>query len=277
MQTNEQMVSRLTKSARALVAFFSRQLQSEVTLLATPPAVIGPEHVVFQNSLNELGFWGLRAGRAISSEDRGEIAATFASILGGETRTEAQLTTDRLTTTVVNSTQGLASNVISMTVARRRRQFPVGEVVGPAAKRVFKRDCLIECPDVRETHKLAFELHARGSRFAFIPFADLEPKTRVCFTSLLNLGPVTLFVPDLLALTMPEQAALHTLVDFYFEIRPLVIAGTRRPLSELRAHPGVDPGLLEILARSHLRFFGTLSKDHDLTSYLDQLEDEDEG
>ncbi len=75
---------------------------------------------------------------------------------------------------------------------------------------------------------------------------------------------------------MDEQIALRTLVDFYWEIRPLVIAGTRRPLAELRAHPGVDGELLEVLARSHVRFFGTLSRDHDLTSYLEQLEDEDE-
>ncbi len=55
MQTNEQTVSRLTKSARALVAFFSRQLQSEVILLATPPAAIGEEHVIFNKTLHDLG------------------------------------------------------------------------------------------------------------------------------------------------------------------------------------------------------------------------------
>ena len=134
---------------------------------------------------------------------------------------------------------------------------------------------MIEASDSREIHKLAFEIHSRGQRRIFLPYKDLDETTRFCFTSLLNLGQVTLFVPDILALVDEEQRALATLVDFYWDIRPLIVVGTRRPIAELRAHPGVNPELLKALARAHIQLFGTMSRLQDLEPWLDELERED--
>ena len=265
-------------SARALVAFFGQQFATELTLVFAAPDVIEPEHVCFPAGLQERGLWGLRTGRPLSVEDRVELTATFAGVLGATPISFARPPDlMRLEAKMELARETAAANVISLTAARRRRQFPVGEVVGPAAKRLLKRDCLIEAPDQREIHKLAFELHARGTRVAFIPYADLTRDVRTCFTSLLNLGDITLFVPDLLALDLAEQRTLSTLTDFYWNVRPLVMFGTRRPLGELRAHPGVDAGLLRILTRSHVRFEGLMSRDRDLDPFLSKLEVEDEG
>ena len=275
MNTYEELSGRLTRSAEALLAFYGRKLQTTLELLRAPPKVVAAEHVVFGRELQEHGLWGLRADRGLTAAERGDAAATFGTILSSLNRADDAETAQREEDALRAPHAPAPANVISMVDARRRRDFPRGQLIGPAAPRTLKRDCLIEASDSREIHKLAFEIHARGTRRIFLPFRDLDEATRLCFTQLLNLGPVTLFVPDLAALSLEEQRTLATLVDFHWEQRPLLKVGTRRPLAELRAHPGVDPALLKSLARAHIQLFGTMSRLQDLEPWLDALERED--
>lgn len=276
MNTNDEHASRLNRSVDALLAFYGRKLQTRLDLLKAPPKVVAAEHVVFGRDLQSHGFWGLRADRGLTADERGDAAATFKTILSSIGRLDTGPTPEvRFEAALMAAHGAMPTNVISMVEARRKKQFPAGFLVGPAAPRTLKRDCLIEASDAREIHKLAFEIHSRGTRTIFLPFADLDDATRVCFTSLLNLGQVTLFVPDLLALADDEQTALATLMDFYWDIRPLIAVGTRRPIAELRAHPGVNPVLLKALQRAHIQLFGTMNRLQDLEPWLVELERED--
>src|SRR5262249_48614903 len=70
------------------------------------------------------------------------------------------------------------------------------------------QDCLVECGNAEDLRKMAFELHAQSTRYAFLNFADLNRECRMNASELRALGNVTLFIPDIMALSITEQKAL---------------------------------------------------------------------
>ncbi|NJL25905.1 MAG: hypothetical protein HC902_12555 [Calothrix sp. SM1_5_4] len=145
------------------------------------------------------------------------------------------------------------SNVISLHRKRTSGVAPTYSGGAPVRRWILKLDCLIEAPHISEIHKMALELHYQGSRYAFVEYRDVDAERRCNLEDLLNMGTISLFVPDLNELSEREQATLGELVARDSASRPLLLAGSTRSYSELRAEGKVNPELLASLTRAYIK------------------------
>jgi len=145
----------------------------------------------------------------------------------------------------------LPSNVISI---RRRQEVKASVYSAVNDKRwILRLDCLIESRYISEIHKMAMELHSHSRRYAFVEFRDLDNDARCSLPDLLALGAISLFVPDILALTAREQETLCQLMDVESLQRPLLMVGSLLPFSALRGEPGVNMDFLGKLSRAYIK------------------------
>src|SRR5262249_4569046 len=117
----------------------------------------------------------------------------------------------------------------------------------------LRMDCLIESQVASDIHKMAFELHSRSRRFAFVQYADLDRTSRLNLSELIAMGEVSLFVPDILQLAIDEQKVLAQLAVLESEGRPLLMVGARRAYSDLRAEAAIFLEFLMLLARAYIK------------------------
>lgn len=145
-----------------------------------------------------------------------------------------------------------------------------------ARKRLsFALPCLIEGSSHDEIKAMTLELHELSGRYGFLYFGDLQFKTA---DDLKDLGPVTIYVPDILRLTSAQQLALLKYLSSRPSVaEPQVIAGTLMPYAQLRASAQIHSDLLHRLSVCFLRmdrpfkdyrkggiaefFFGSLVRD----------------
>jgi len=113
--------------------------------------------------------------------------------------------------------------------------------------------CLIESESFSDIKRLAQELHELSGRYAFVYFGDL---TLARPTDLLELGAITLFIPDITALNRNQQ----NLLKVYFTQRPIalaegpqIIAGSIWSFTDLRDQKRVDAELLKCVSVGYLR------------------------
>lgn len=243
---------RAQRAAMALRAFFENKLNIPVRLLLEAPPTAADGDVAFE--LEFVPVWGVRAERVLTQMEREDVVRTFRSVLeavGTESsrRSEAERVHGRL----LQAMDEAPSNVVPL-----RRRAGGATRVRPTSfstdrKWTLRLDCLIEAQFVSEVHKMAVELHAHSGRPSFVDFRDLDAARRLEISSLLSLGNLTLFIPDVLFLKPEEQATLGHLTALDPTDRPLVMAGTTLPYPELRAAPGIDIHLLETLARAYIK------------------------
>lgn len=129
----------------------------------------------------------------------------------------------------------------------RRSKTPV-EVSGalrskPKPRIGFALPTFIEGLSYSEMRRLALEIHDLSGRYAFLHLSDLSWSSR---DELADLGPVTLYVPDIGLLTADEQRRLAD----HLRTRPGVdtpqfIFGSLSTEKELRESNLVDQNLLE--------------------------------
>lgn len=181
------------------------------------------------------------------------------------TQVERQLTR-------ANEDHGGGTNVIPL-----RR--PTGETTGvrtrSRARLGFALPCLIEASTNEDLKAMAMELHELSGRYAFVYCHDVAWKFA---EDLKDLGPVTLFIPDITALSMDEQLKLLKYLSSSPSVdEPQLITGALKSYSELRAEELVLPDLLHRLSVCFLRmdrpfrdyrrdgvvefFFGSLIRD----------------
>lgn len=243
---------RMLKSARALKAYFEHKLHTSFELLTAPPAHVGAGDVAFGEAMNHYGLWGIRAAKALQDEDQTEILTTFQSILGGlelmaQRRDELNHLATRLDESVSPSAQ-LPANVIPLRRPSETRPSATND-----RRWILKIDCLIESRYISEIHKMAMELHSHSQRYAFVEYRDLDPAQRTNLTELLSLGGITLFIPEMMTLTMPEQETLKDLMKVETVQRPLLMVGVTLPYSELRSVAGVHVEFLSLLSRAYIK------------------------
>lgn len=233
----------MLRSARALKAFFEQKLNIELELLTDAPAAAGSLYVPLDTP---GGLWGLRASVELNSADREEIFSAFKTVLGGVAYLDQRRgELSRLEATLEEQ----PTNVIPF---RRVSSVPARTPVNDA-RYILKLDCLIEAKYLSEIHKMATELHAQSSRYAFLDFRDLERDSRLRIPDLLSLGAVNLFVPDLLHLSMHEQEVLKDLMWIDSQQRPILMVGTTLPYAELRSVAGVHLEFLALLSRAYIK------------------------
>lgn len=239
----------MLKSALALKAYFERTLKVTLEFLSAPPeSSIEWEDVQFSLMLSQQGLWGLRPSAPLPKEKSREISETFNSLLARSCDLSAKVEyLDRFERKLCQASEDLPSNVISF----RRKRLPQSEV--PRRKRTMRMDCLIESLHVSEAHKMAMELHSQSSRFAFVNYPDLNESERRRLSSLLSLGPIHLFIPNLLQLSQVEQDALLQLISQPHEDRPLIMACSPLPYADLRNVPLLNLQLVQSLSRAYIK------------------------
>lgn len=267
MKNNVIEHGRVQRSAKALKAFFEQKLNTSLELLVQAPEQIGRGDVQFSRTMSQFGLWGVRSEEPLGSMEASEIYETFHTILDAMARLEANRQDDRR---IELNAEDLPANVLHF-----RRPLRLTRPEPAQEKRwILKLDCLIESKYVSEVHKMAIELHSHSARYAFLEYRDVDVDQRKNPEALLAMGAISLFVPDLLLLSLSEQAALRTLMEVDTLNRPLLMVGTNLPFAELRRVAGVDLDFLALLSRAYIKLTRPFSeyKEQGLIHYfLDSL------
>lgn len=251
MMTNETVgESRLLKSAHALKAFFEQKLKTPLEFLGEAPASPTASDLELGAALSAHGIWGLRAPQALGDQERAEIHEMFQTILGSLQQLKSKNEDlARMEQRLNENFEELPSNVIPF----RRSSLNQNLLSTPRKRWMLRLDCLIEAVSVAEVLKMAVELHAQSSRYAFIEYCELDARTRLTPSDLLGMGAITLFIPDLLDLSQYEQQVLRHIVEQDTLNRPLLMVGSTLPFSQLRLDPRVDAEFLSLLSRAYIK------------------------
>lgn len=265
---------RLMRSALALKAFYEGRLKVRMELLTEPPLPQLDTDLSFPESLTEYGVWGLRLSEPLPLEVREDIRTTCRAVLGSIEQMERRREQLEL---MQNHLERAAEDVPSNIVAFKRRAplKPAPAFDSIRDKRwILRLDCLIESKISDDIHKMAAELHESSQRLAFVELFSLESSVRQSLSKLIALGPITIFVPNILQLTSLEMEIFRHLISQEDEHRPLLMVGSEVPYADLRANPLVDLEFLTLLARAYIKMTRPFSeyKDQGLIHYfLDSL------
>lgn len=268
--------NRLLKSVRIIKAFYESKLETPLELLNQAPTPVTEGDLAFTGAVTSYGVWGLRSNKPLSAELRQEMTEMCESLLGGlESLENKREQLERMQAQLEQALNGSTpDNVISL--RRRTSLAPSTSRLGSVPTRRFslKRDCLMEGPNVDDLHKMATEIHEQGRRIAFINYSTLEIHQRQSISQLLGLGPITLYVPNILQLSLYEQEILRHVILQETAQRPLLMVGSPLSYSDLRGDERVDVNLLALLAKTYVKLTRPFSeyRDQGLIHYfLDSL------
>lgn len=145
------------------------------------------------------------------------------------------------------------SNLIRMDRFRRAQSLPTKQLPSPI-KSAFNIPCLIHCANQLDILRMSIEVHSLSKRYAFVQFSEIDSCARLSASALHQMGPLTIFIPNICQLTQGEQQAL---IEFFNSYRshqsPQVIAGTLIPQLELKRSQLVNEELLQRIAVAYLR------------------------
>lgn len=265
--------SRAIRSARVLKAYFEHKLKISLELLTEAPSEPLSEGMQFDLHVGSWGIWGLKSSEALPEKVQSEISASFHSLFSAiDSSEKRQYDLAVLQDRFERATQELPSNVIPMFKARPKQARVFAKIRD--SRWVLRQDCLIEAKEVQEIHKMASELHEHSQRYAFIHLADLERETRLNLSELISLGSISLFIPDIMRLSVQEQEVLKQLASLPSEDRPLLMVGASTSYSELRTEPAIHLEFLLLLSRAYIKLTRPFSeyRDQGLIHYfLDSL------
>tara|TARA_B110001454_G_scaffold219198_1_gene251661 strand:+ start:237220 stop:238041 length:822 start_codon:yes stop_codon:yes gene_type:complete len=97
--------------------------------------------------------------------------------------------------------------------------------------------------------KVAHQIHEIDKRWAFLPYENVRNEFKSLET-IRNLGNITVFIEDVLALTLEEQKLIS---DYKAQSNsgsseePLIIVGSQVGLSELATHPGIASEMVLVM------------------------------
>jgi hypothetical protein len=97
--------------------------------------------------------------------------------------------------------------------------------------------------------KVAHQIHEIDKRWAFLPFENVKNEFKSLET-LRNLGNITVFVEDVLALSLEEQklvADYKSMSSTENSNEPLIIVGSQLDLKELASHPSISSEMLLVM------------------------------
>lgn len=272
-ENNDAQSLRLLKSARILRAYFEQKLQTSLELLTEAPIEPLKEGMQFDLHLNRFGIWGIRSHTPLSEKSQSEIAASFHGLLGAMNELESRRhELVDLEARILASVSEIPSNVIPIRRGLNIRPKPFQAVRD--RRWILRIDCLIESERAQDIHKMAMELHSHSHRFAFLEYAALSRNCRLNLSELKQLGSVSLFIPNILDLSLEEQTVLAALVRENSLQRPLLMVGAPVAYSELRGEPQIHLEFLALLSRAYIKLTRPFAeyKDQGLIHYfLDSL------
>jgi len=261
--------SRVLRSARVLKSYFEHKLNLSLELLTEAPLLPLHHGMQFSLSLGHCGVWGLKASGPLAEKTQAEISSHFHGLLGAMDELERrQNELERLELNYRTALENLPSNVILLRKPRKLCALP------PRRRWKMRLDCMIECKDAADLHKIALELYAQSQSLAFLNYRDLPADCRLAPSELEALGAVTLLVHDILVLTRDEQRALYQLTQVNSVERPWLIVGANLPFSGLPSEGAVDSDLLMALSRTYLKLtrpFAEYKRENLIHYFLDSL------
>lgn len=115
----------------------------------------------------------------------------------------------------------------------------------------FSVPLLISGQSEIEIFKMALELHELSGRFAFVHLKDIDLSDQ---RELLNLGPITIFIPNIENLDLDLQQKISTyLSSFPSVLNPQIIVGSLLASQQLASRASIDRRLLSKLQSCHLK------------------------
>ncbi len=154
----------------------------------------------------------------------------------------------------------------------RKNDFPFPE---KSANPPFNFPFFIEALDPEDIFKMAVEIHTRSERYAFVSIQDVNPDVFVKIESIQALGEMTVFIPDVAALTPQQQ---QQVACYYDGVRdktgPQFIAGTTENFAKLKADPNMNTEFLSYLMIGYLRLrkpFRDYKRENILEFFFDSL------
>jgi hypothetical protein len=134
------------------------------------------------------------------------------------------------------------------------RRVEVPESVPPPKRRwALKAPCLIESPTYGELFRMAFELHLKSARSIFLSWHDIDPGSRQKPEVLLELVSCTIFIPDITRISLFEQESLLKVLLSPADEKPLVMAGTHVPFSDLQTLSMMNKDFLNEVSQAYLK------------------------
>lgn len=109
--------------------------------------------------------------------------------------------------------------------------------------------------DYSQTRTIALEIHSLLNRNSFLPFTVMEFQSPNLSKVLVDLGKITIFVPEILDLSEKEGLEIVRYVkEFAHREAPFIIISSQRPLKDLEKDSLLHPDLINCLKEFHLEF-----------------------
>lgn len=112
-----------------------------------------------------------------------------------------------------NQAQQQASNVVSLANYKKKSaDTSINSKLDIDSSQNFNRPCVVKAVSSDDGFKFAHEIHLLSNRYAFLYYADLY-KEDLTLNDLLSLGPITLYISDLMSLNNYDLALIQQLIE----------------------------------------------------------------
>jgi DNA-binding protein Fis len=146
-----------------------------------------------------------------------------------------------------------------------QEQIRVGRDQGP-----FLTQILIEGRPGIPFKEIALDIHERSGRSSFISWDDLDSTKVTKSTDLTELGPITIYIPNLAQLTPGEQAVLDQyILEGMGESTPRIMASVQSPLMDLVEKGQVRSTLAFYFSKVHLKIPPLVERKEDILELVD--------
>ncbi|MEQ1878759.1 MAG: hypothetical protein ABL958_19110, partial [Bdellovibrionia bacterium] len=161
-------------------------------------------------------------------------------------------------------------NVVYLHQVRTRNkelgeQIAVGRQQGPHLTQI-----LLEGRAGIPFKEIAFDIHQKSGRSSFISWDDLDASQIARASDIAELGPITIFFPNLANLSPAQQAVLDDYVlNVMDDFTPRIMAAIQAPLSELVERGSIKSTLGFYFSKIHLRIPPLVERKEDILELVD--------
>ncbi|HEX4922568.1 MAG TPA: helix-turn-helix domain-containing protein [Bdellovibrionales bacterium] len=163
-----------------------------------------------------------------------------------------------------------ADNVVYLHNVRSKNkdvgeQILVGRHQGP-----YLTQILLEGKPGIPFKELAFDIHQKSGRSSFISWDDLDSDQISKASDIAELGPITIFIPNLSELSKAEQAVLDGyMLELMGENTPRLIAAVQSPMNALVESGALRSTLAFYFSKAHLKIPALVERKEDILELVD--------
>jgi DNA-binding NtrC family response regulator len=209
-------------------------------------------------------------GISLSEAQIDEVISTIELVLGEYIEVVHRIQKTRQLESHLSTASGDNGNVYYLHQARTKNkplqeQVKVGRHQGP-----YLTQILIEGKNGIPFKEIAFDIHQRSGRSSFISWTDLDASKITEPEHIAELGPLTIFVPNLADLSQTHQAILDQyLLNLMDEFTPRVMAAVNTPLNILVESGALRSSLGFYFSKIYLRIPPLVERKEDILELVD--------